>query len=53
MIVLAQLVASERDSLGYITYVFECLEDYMIAQKIYDPYLDIIKYILKFVYNKT
>lgn len=27
MTVLAQLVASNRDSGGYITYVFKCLED--------------------------
>lgn len=26
MVVLAKLVASEDDSMGYITYVFECLE---------------------------
>jgi len=27
MTVLAQLVASSEDNLGYITYVFKCLED--------------------------
>lgn len=27
MTILAQLVASDADSLGYITYVFKCLED--------------------------
>ena len=35
MIALTKLIASERDSLGYITYVFECLEDYMISQTKY------------------
>lgn len=27
MTILAQLVASNTDNLGYITYVFKCLED--------------------------
>lgn len=35
MIALTKLIASERDNLGYVTYVFECLEDYMIAQSKY------------------
>ena len=31
MTILAKLVASEEDGLGYITYVFECLEEDVIA----------------------
>lgn len=33
MIALVKLVASESDSLGYITYVFECLEDKVCSSK--------------------
>lgn len=35
MTVLAKLVASERDSCGYITYVFECLEKDVIKESKY------------------
>lgn len=35
MVALVKLIENEKDSLGYITYVFECLEDYMIAQTKY------------------
>lgn len=35
MVVLTKLVALNQDNLGYITYVFECLEDYMISQSKY------------------
>lgn len=35
MTVLAKLVAKETDSLNYTTYVFECLEDYMIEKTKY------------------
>lgn len=40
MIALVQLVASEIDSLGYITYVFKRLEDYT----------DLTKYIMAIQY---
>lgn len=30
MVILARLVAKEKDTLGYITYVFECLDDQLI-----------------------
>lgn len=35
MVTLCKLVACEEDTLGYITYVFENLEDYMIKQSKY------------------
>ena len=35
MIVLVKLVASNLDFFGYTTYVFECLEEYMIKQTKY------------------
>jgi hypothetical protein len=35
MVALVKLVASCEDFAGYITYVFECLEDYMISQTKY------------------
>ncbi len=35
MTVLAKLLASESDSMGYITYVFECLDDNIIRQTKY------------------
>ncbi len=35
MTILAKLVASEEDGLGYITYVFECLEEDVIAETRY------------------
>lgn len=35
MTVLSRLVAKEEDTLGYITYVFECLDKEMILQSRY------------------
>lgn len=35
MTVLAQLVAKESDTMGYITYVFECLEEDIIKETRY------------------
>ena len=35
MVALVKLLVSEQDSFGYITHVFECLEDYMIKQTKY------------------
>ena len=35
MTVLAKLLASEEDALGYITYVFECLDDDVIKETRY------------------
>lgn len=35
MTVLARLVASEEDTLGYVTYVFECLDKEMIKETRY------------------
>lgn len=35
MTVLAKLVASEEDSLGYITYVFECLDAEVVKETRY------------------
>lgn len=39
MTVLAQLVASNTDNLGYITYVFKCLED-----NVGTPYIMCVRY---------
>lgn len=33
--ILAKLVAKEKDTLGYITYVFECLDEDIIKQSRY------------------
>lgn len=35
MTILARLLASEEDSQGYITYVFECLDEDMINETKY------------------
>lgn len=35
MIALVKLVARYKDPLNYITYVFECLEEYMIKETKY------------------
>lgn len=35
MVALVKLVAISEDMFGYITYVFECLEEYMIKQTKY------------------
>lgn len=35
MTALVKLVAQDRDSMGYITYVFKCLEDNMIKKTPY------------------
>ena len=35
MTVLAKLLASEEDSFGYITYVFECLDEDVIKETRY------------------
>lgn len=35
MIALVELVAQADDLMGYTTYVFKCLEDYMIEQSPY------------------
>lgn len=35
MTILACLVAKETDTLGYVTYVFECLEEEIIAESHY------------------
>ena len=35
MTILAKLLASERDSMGYVTYVFECLDENIIRQTKY------------------
>ena len=35
MTVLAKLLASEEDALGYITYVFECLDEDVIKETRY------------------
>lgn len=35
MTALVKLVASRKDGLDYIIYVFECLEEYMIKQSKY------------------
>lgn len=35
MTVLAKLVAKESDTLGYVTYVFECLDEDIIKQTKY------------------
>lgn len=35
MTILAKLLVSESDSMGYITYVFECLDDSIIKQTKY------------------
>ena len=29
MVILSKLVAKDEDNMGYITYVFKCLEDYL------------------------
>ena len=35
MTVLAKLLASEEDAFGYITYVFECLDEDVIKETRY------------------
>lgn len=35
MTALVKLVASHKDGFNYITYVFECLEEYMIKESKY------------------
>lgn len=35
LVVLAKLVAKNNEELGYSTYVFECLEDYIIKKTKY------------------
>ena len=35
MTVLARLVASEEDTLGYITHVFECLDEEIVKETRY------------------
>lgn len=35
MVALVKLLVQETDAFGYTTYVFECLEDYMIRQTKY------------------
>lgn len=35
MTILAKLLASEKDTLGYITYVFECLDEDIVKETKY------------------
>lgn len=35
MVVLAKLVAKQEDSMGYVTYVFECLDEEVIKETKY------------------